>query len=315
MRRPRICAVAPGANVLVSVGQYETRLCCQGISQDFGDPVICAGASQAESLNCLGEPLAEVLECEGTDPQDVRRWFPTSGVSIDAEVRLICLPALASGIAPYSLWRRHLPDWLEVLPVRLPGVESRVDERPMADLYLLVEQIHATMKNLQPLPTVLFGHCFGALLAYELARELVAHQSAPAALWVFAQYAPSHIAMQTFDVGDVWERFSEYANIPNAIQGHDSMRRLLSPVLKAQFAILDSYVAPSIDSKIPLPILASRGVDDRIVKPADLARWDSVTSSELILLEFPGGHDLVREPAELLDEIARRLEPLRGSPR
>jgi medium-chain acyl-[acyl-carrier-protein] hydrolase len=238
-------------------------------------------------------------------------WFPTAGRAAGGEVRLICLPALGAGVAPYAQWHRILPAWVESLPVRLPGTEARATERPIATLDSLVAELYEQQSHLTPRPTALLGHCFGAVLAFELARAMSVHGHAPTLLWVHAQVAPAAVARLPVSSADPWERFCAYAVVPQRLRANASMKRLLVPVLTAQFAILDDYCAPAADTELDVPLVASRGADDQVVGDADLAGWMKATRAGAELLTFPGGHNLDSKPAGFLNEVARRLEPYR----
>lgn len=242
---------------------------------------------------------------------DARLWFPTAGRAAGGEVRLICLPALGAGVAPYAQWHRILPAWVESLPARLPGTEARAAEHPIATLDSLVAELCKQQLRLAPKPTALLGHCFGAVLAFELACAMSVHGHAPVLLWVHAQVAPAAIARLPVSSADPWERFCAYAEVPQRLLASASMKRLLVPVLTTQFAILDDYRAPATDAELDVPLVASRGADDQAVSDADLAGWMKVTRAGAELLTFPGGHNLDNRPVDFLNEVARRLEPYR----
>jgi surfactin synthase thioesterase subunit len=227
----------------------------------------------------------------------------------------VCLPALGAGIAPYSKWRRVLPSWVEVLPARLPGTEARLNEPAVPALSPLVTDLGNLLDELPAKPTILLGHCFGGLLAYELARAMSGRGRPPALLWVHGQAAPAALARMPGTGTDPWERFARYADLPWAVRADSSMKRMLVPVLTAQFAILDSYAAPACGGQLDLPVVASRGADDPMISDADLASWQRATRDDAVLLSFPGGHQLDREPVVFLAEVARRIEPLRKSGR
>jgi surfactin synthase thioesterase subunit len=251
---------------------------------------------------------------EPPGPAEIRRWFPAAGHGTQAGVRLVCLPGLGAGIAPYNRWRRMLPSWVEVTPVRLPGTEARLNEPPVARLEPLVSHLDSLLVQLPAKPTVLLGHCFGAIIAYELARAMTDHGHPPALLWVHGQVSPAGIARIPDTGSHPWERFGRYADLPAAVRADSAMRRMLTPVLTAQFAILDSYTAPVSGRRLAVPVIASRGEDDPMITAADVAGWESVTGAAATLLTVPGGHVLDREPVTFLAEVARWLEPLRIGP-
>ena len=90
----------------------------------------------------------------------------------EPRARLVCLPWAGGGAGPFREWRNLVPPETELLAVRLPGRESRLDDPPPADLAAAVSGLADDLQALPSLPTVLFGHCSGGLLAFELVREL-----------------------------------------------------------------------------------------------------------------------------------------------
>ena len=97
---------------------------------------------------------------------------PPKRLTNDASVRLVCLPFAGGGSAPYYRWRRHVPAWIELAPVTLPGHDGRLAEPPLTDLRTLVELLVDDLQPTLDKPFVLLGHSMGAWLAFEMAREL-----------------------------------------------------------------------------------------------------------------------------------------------
>src|SRR5262249_49686975 len=92
-----------------------------------------------------------------------------------ASLRLFCFPWSGASASSYGALAASLPDWIEAIAVQLPGRGSRKDEPAQARLAPLAGQIvrafDAELAD-RPGPFALFGHSFGALLAYEVARRL-----------------------------------------------------------------------------------------------------------------------------------------------
>ena len=87
-------------------------------------------------------------------------------------LRLVCLPFAGGGAAPFFRWRKELPEWLDVVPLALPGHDGRLQEQPRTDLRALAAELAADIEPVTDVACVLLGHSMGAWLAYELVREL-----------------------------------------------------------------------------------------------------------------------------------------------
>src|SRR5262249_29734688 len=109
-------------------------------------------------------------------------------------LRLFCLPPAAGVASGYRPWIARLAPRIEVVPVQLPGRESRFVEDPVtsaAELVgRLVDAIHPEIAAGQRF--ALLGHSMGALLAYDVAGAL-AERGRPAAHLVVSAHVPAHL--------------------------------------------------------------------------------------------------------------------------
>jgi surfactin synthase thioesterase subunit len=61
------------------------------------------------------------------------RWVGRSRLRPDAPVQMVCLPNAGAGPSMYRGWSAALGDRAEVVPVSLPGRESRSTEPAATD--------------------------------------------------------------------------------------------------------------------------------------------------------------------------------------
>ena len=99
-------------------------------------------------------------------------WFPNSADPEDPRMRLFCFPYAGGGTAIYHRWQRYLDDLVLVLPVKLPGRESRINEPAYECMQRLVEDLLPPLRGQLRTPFAMFGHSMGALVAFELAKQL-----------------------------------------------------------------------------------------------------------------------------------------------
>lgn len=121
----------------------------------------------------------------------VSPWLFRPSPKPDATFRLFCFPYAGAGASAYRLWPNHLPTSVELCAVQTPGRESRLRERPFTSFRDLIE---AAVDGLEPScdrPFAFFGHSMGSLVAFEVARALVARGNTPPVhLFVSGQRAP-----------------------------------------------------------------------------------------------------------------------------
>lgn len=103
-------------------------------------------------------------------------WFPPCRADIStppvlgaAAVQLFCLPHAGAGASAYRNWPALLVPEFDVIPVQLPGRESRHREPLSHSVFGLTAGLLQPLADRADETFALFGHSMGALLGYELA--------------------------------------------------------------------------------------------------------------------------------------------------
>jgi medium-chain acyl-[acyl-carrier-protein] hydrolase len=163
-------------------------------------------------------------------------------------------------------------------------------------------------------PFALFGHSMGALIAYEVARQLHhAHGRAPGCLLLSGRRAPSLpepdplLHTLACDQEFLSAIRSRYNNLPDILFEDKEVQELYLPVLRADFTLVETY-RPPYGTPLPCPIFAFGGEEDTRATADGLTAWRDLTDSEFEMSMLPGGHFYLKDdPKPLLDLIARRL--------
>lgn len=220
-------------------------------------------------------------------PLKIRRPLPA------APLRLVCLPYAGGAASIYRQWPQALSPDIEVVAVQPPGRENRLREAPHQRMGDLIDELMAALESSLDRPLGLFGHSLGALTAYELAHALVRRGHPPACLVVSGRRAPHLPALRPpmahLDDAAFIERLRELGGTPEAVLLHDELMELLLPVLRADFALLESY-QPTEYPPLPCPMLVCGGIDDDDVSLADLDAWRPHAAGAFRVARFPGGH-------------------------
>jgi surfactin synthase thioesterase subunit len=236
-------------------------------------------------------------------------WFRgTPGAAPDA-VRLFCLPHAGGSAALFAPWRRLLLPEVDVCPVLLPGRDSRRTQPPYTSARALVDDLTAellTHLERQEMPFAFFGHSLGAAIAYDVAGALErAGGRGPRALIVSGRrspYAPRR-ELRSHTLGDdaFVASLVELGGVPQEFAGRRETYKFFVPLLRADFAVDESYEPAAAPPGVRCPVLAVTGADDPLATPGDLGRWREVTRGDFSWRVFPGGHLYLRQaPGELL---------------
>ncbi|HYZ77785.1 MAG TPA: alpha/beta fold hydrolase [Gaiellaceae bacterium] len=219
------------------------------------------------------------------------KWLVRWPRSDDPAVRLICFGHAGAGASAYRAWSEVAPPAIEVCAVRLPGRESRLREPAFDDVHELVPAALPWLaEGLEP-PFALFGHCSGALVAFELAREL-RRRAGPQPLVLIAadQVAPSLQASVGRDRGlDVRERVTRLGGTSDTILENDTLFAKLVPTLVADFRLADEYEyrpEPPLESPIVVVPAAGEGSDDN----PGIHEWARETEAGLEVRRLAADH-------------------------
>ena len=108
-----------------------------------------------------------------------------------ARMRLLCLPYGGGGASIFRDWPQRLPDFVEVCAIQLPGRENRLREPSFTDVPGVVQALTQVLPPFLNIPFAFFGHSLGALIVFELARQLRRENgNEPIHLFISGQCAP-----------------------------------------------------------------------------------------------------------------------------
>jgi medium-chain acyl-[acyl-carrier-protein] hydrolase len=213
-------------------------------------------------------------------------------------VHLVCVPHAGSGAAAFRSWRDALPEDVALLAARLPGRESRLAEPPHESMAAVVDELVAALRPLASEPIALLGQCSGALIAFEVAREL-RRRSLPAPVHLFAlgigpprpQSAPAGGPARTTSLGEVEGQLRALGGTDPEILGSPEMIELLAPILRADLAVYESF-AYTDEEPLATPVAAFIGEDDALVDSTTALEWRNETTKRFSLHVLPGSHFL-----------------------
>ncbi|MFJ4870000.1 thioesterase II family protein [Streptomyces sp. NPDC088757] len=229
----------------------------------------------------------------------------------DNSVRLFCLPFEGVSADVYVPWREDMGPSVVVTPVELPGRGRHPLTRPRDGLEPLLAEIMPYVVRMRDRPFALYGHGFGALLAYETAARLEwEHDVVADRLYVSGSGMPQRTAPERA-VGRLPDaamirRLRDHGRMPPVDRDPRRATRALS-VLRADLTVMESYRRDP-RHVVHCPITAMGGLQDRSVTGLDLAGWRRCTRRGLRVETFPGDHYFpLTAQRELLDTFARDL--------
>ncbi|WP_344495448.1 thioesterase II family protein [Streptomyces enissocaesilis] len=211
----------------------------------------------------------------------------------DPLLTLVCFPWAGAGAVPFRAWSRTAPGGLALEAVRLAGREDRMREPPPEELDPLVEDIAAELDTGRP--HVFFGHCFGALLALEVAHRLRRDgREGPVGLLVAGE--PPGYGDQGPAVTDVRAEMRRTGVMPDDVLDDPVVFPMLEPAIAADLRLADTAARLPRREPLPLRVDAFFATADPVLDRAAAEAWSAVTTGP-VRVHSVEGSQLLPGPA------------------
>jgi medium-chain acyl-[acyl-carrier-protein] hydrolase len=238
-------------------------------------------------------------------------WIVCPKPNPQASKRIFCFPYAGAGASVFRNWSNKFSPDIEIYFIQLPGREGRMREPLFTKLAPLVKTLAKVLLPYLDLPFTFFGHSMGALVSFEVALLLRRNYNiSPKHLFVSGRQAPQ-IRKQNPPIHQLpdnlfIEELRRYNGTPEAILQNLELLSLFLPILRADFAINDTYVYSS-DTPLICPITAFGGLQDWGVSRGDIAAWQCQTSSNFSMYMFPGDHFFLKNECDQLLAIISEM--------
>lgn len=237
-------------------------------------------------------------------------WIRQTRANTHARLRLFCFAHSGGGASFFRNWGESIGTDIDVYSLQLPGRENRRSEPPFTQFTPLIETLADVLLPYMDLPFAFFGHSLGALISFELARQLRRQgRRGPAQLFVSGRRAPHIPRLETSIVSLPDSEFIAeiqrfHGTAPEVLQNKEVMELFL-PLLRADFSLYESFVYAS-ERALHCPISVFGGDDDTEVSLENLMAWKVHTSSMFKLHIFPGDHFFLRKAEVQILQIINR---------
>ena len=240
----------------------------------------------------------------------------------DVALRLFAFPHAGGSHNSFGDWPSGLPDDVEIISYSLPGRGRQQDRPPYRQWQSMVDDLaDLVARHDDGTPFAFFGHSFGALVAYDVCRQLVwESRRTPEVLFLSAHRAPHLRPAQdrhSLTEDRLLDVVRDWGLLPSELLEDTELLQLVMPPLRADLRLDEDYLCQTGDQagrRLAVPCVVYGGADDRTVSQEELQAWrehfDDGTAFGVEI--FPGAHFYpVSSRSALLDSIGRHLDRVR----
>jgi medium-chain acyl-[acyl-carrier-protein] hydrolase len=248
-------------------------------------------------------------------------WITCPQPNPQASLRLFCFPYAGGSSLIFRTWADILPKNIEVFAIEYPGRGTQMKSVAFTRLEPLVNAIaQALTGQFAPVllpyldkPFAFFGHSMGGLICFEVARLLRNNYNKnPVHLFISGRSAPQILnrnpPIHALPEPEFLEELRLLNGTPVAVLENTELMQLLVPILRADFAVLETYEyvpAPPLECAIAV----FGGLQDREVNIGELEAWQEQTTTSFELKMFSGDHFFLNsEKHLLLQSITQKLK-------
>lgn len=237
----------------------------------------------------------------------VSRWLPNRARVRPVDFPVFCLPHAGGSASAFSPWIDRIPG-IGVLSVQPPGRETRLADPAFTDIAPLVAELaDVVVAAAAGRPYGVYGHSHGALIGFELLRELRRRQ-APLPVGFVASGCPAphlrgiEVAVSRMSRRQVVAMLRKLGGTPEWLLQDEGALDMILPPFVADFTVRERYHHdPEPPLSIPFTVIAAAG--DKRAAPRKQARWQELTTGPFRLHTTDGGHFAVFENAPVTHRL------------
>jgi medium-chain acyl-[acyl-carrier-protein] hydrolase len=245
------------------------------------------------------------------DNTEANPWLVCYEPNPEARLRLFCFSYAGGGASTFYGWAKQLPLDIETIGIQMPGLETRIMETPITSVSSVVHELVPSIYRTLDRPFAFFGHSLGALISFELTRDLRdQYEVQPVHLFVSGNSAPqipdSYPPIHDLPEAEFLEQLKHrYNGIPPEVLENAELLELLVRGLRGSIKMDESYHYKTGDP-IDCGITAFGGLQDDTVNDEDIEAWCHQTNGAFTRHMIPGNHFFIHSEKEHFLRILSR---------
>ena len=228
----------------------------------------------------------------------IRRFHPR-----DETTKFVVCFSHAGGSASYFFpFSREMPSGVEVLAVQYPGRHDRYREPAFESIREFVEPVSAALKPYLHHSVAFFGHSLGALVGFEVARNLEGEGHELTTFFASGRRAPStwrDESPEGLNDRDFIGEIKKLEGTDPRVFADEDLVRMVLPTLRSDYTAAAKYRCGT-DAGLSSPVVAVVGDNDAKCTLSEAHAWSQHAKNTFDMTTLPGGHFYLDDHHETL---------------
>lgn len=225
--------------------------------------------------------------------------------------KIFCIPYAGGSANLFLKWVPYLSDNIELIPLELKARGSRFNECSYSNLEEAVSDIYTLLiKEVNEDPFSIYGHCMGAIIAYEVCKRIQVNQRKNPVKLFISGMQPPHLKENkkflSMNDDDFMGELEKMEGIPKGFIENQELKDLFLPIIKNDFKLLEYYQQPYPPTRLNSPIVVINGKEDRSISFENIGKWKEYTHAGCDFYKLTGGHFFINENVEEVTVILNK---------
>ena len=207
----------------------------------------------------------------------------------------------------YQFMRLELEKYFQFIPLELPGRGKRFGEELLfSNKQAVIDYLKQIRSMRNRAPYMIYGHSMGATLGLEVVYELEQLGDSPRGLVVTGNAGPNvksktRKTLYLLNDFELKEELRAMGGVPEEVLENEELFNFFSPILRADFEVLEKVDNNPIGRIINTPIVAAMG--DLEETSVNIENWKNYTRGEFKFKVFKGNHFFIHDNSVELTKL------------
>ena len=223
------------------------------------------------------------------------------------KIQIFLLHFAGGSCYSFDFLKNYIQNSFEYHALELPGRGKRNLERHLHKKTDAIDDYVSQIKRLRNSnqPYIIYGHSMGATLGLSVAKKMEEQLDPPHILIVSGNPGPgasyNDKVRHSLDDSEFKEELRSLGGVPEEILEDEDLYNYFSPIMRADFEILEKNKLSEVGLVINTPIYAVMGDQEETSK--DIQNWELYTSGKFDYQVLPGNHFFIHNQVKTLAKI------------